>query len=96
MPEEIDYHIIGLLRFREVRIHEKCMPKTIPHMQFRINAGLHELFLRNRIEVHLVQARQDGVSFAVKNCASLPDLLRRLDNSIAASVEEKLMPSPPG
>jgi aspartate kinase len=55
-----------------------------------VSDGLHELFLRNRIDVHLVQARPDGVSFAVKNCASLPGLLRRLDSSIAASVEENV------
>jgi aspartate kinase len=52
--------------------------------------GLHQLFTRNHIEVHLTQARPDGVSFAVKNSASLPDLLRSLDRSVSVAVEENM------
>ena len=55
-----------------------------------ISDSLHQLFQRNRIEVHLVQARPNGVSFAVTNSASLPDLLRRLDSAIAVTVEENM------
>ncbi|SPE39269.1 Aspartokinase [Candidatus Sulfopaludibacter sp. SbA3] len=52
--------------------------------------GLHQLFTRNHIEVHLVQARPNGVSFAVTNSADLPALLRHLDRSIAVTVEENM------
>jgi aspartate kinase len=55
-----------------------------------VSDGLHELFVRNGIQVHLVQARPDGVSFAVTNSAALPDLLRRLDSAIAIEVEENM------
>jgi aspartate kinase len=55
-----------------------------------LSDGLHELFVRNGIDVHLVQARQNGVSFVVKNSAAVPDLLRHLDSSIAATVEENM------
>jgi len=55
-----------------------------------ISDGLHQLFKRNHIAVHLVQARPNGVSFAVTNSADLPALLRHLDGSIAVSVEEEM------
>jgi len=55
-----------------------------------VSDGLHKIFKRNRIDVHLVQARPNGVSFAVKNSAAVPDLLRHLDSSIAATVEENM------
>jgi aspartate kinase len=55
-----------------------------------VSNGLHEIFKRNRIDVHLVQARPNGISFAVKNSAAVPDLLRHLDSSIAATVEENM------
>jgi aspartate kinase len=55
-----------------------------------VSDGLHDLFVRNHIDIHMVQARPDGVSFAVKNAAALPDLLRHIDRSIAAAVEENM------
>lgn len=55
-----------------------------------ISDGLHELFTRNRIEVHLVEARPNGVSFAVTNSHLLPGLLRHVDSSITVTVEENM------
>jgi aspartate kinase len=55
-----------------------------------LSDGLHQLFVRNGIDVHLVQARPNGVSFAVKNSAAVPDLLCHLDSSIAATVETNM------
>ncbi len=55
-----------------------------------VSDSLHDLFVRNRIDIYMVQARPNGVSFAVKNSAALPDLLRHLDSSIAAAVEENM------
>jgi aspartate kinase len=55
-----------------------------------VSDGLHHLFTRNRVAVHLVQARPDGLSFAVTNSPDLPGLLRHLDSSIAVAVEENM------
>ena len=52
--------------------------------------GLHQLFLRDGIQVHLVEARPNGLSFAVTNSADLPGLLRHLDSSISVTVEENI------
>ncbi|MDR3701588.1 MAG: aspartate kinase [Candidatus Sulfopaludibacter sp.] len=70
---------------------------TVIHLNVRgaaglaaVSGGLHDLFTRNHVAVQLVQARPDGVSFAVANSAELPGLLRRVDGSIAVAVEENL------
>jgi aspartate kinase len=55
-----------------------------------VSNGLHQLFTQNGVAVHLVQARADGLSFAVTNSPELPNLLRHLDSSIAVTVEENL------
>jgi aspartate kinase len=55
-----------------------------------VSDGLHQLFRRNRVAVHLVQARPNGLSFAVTNSADLPGLLRHLDHTIAVTVEEHM------
>lgn len=55
-----------------------------------VSDGLHELFARNHIEVQLVQARPNGVSFAVTNSAGLAGMLHHLDSSIAVTVEESM------
>jgi aspartate kinase len=55
-----------------------------------ISDGLNDLFMRNGITVHLVQARPDGVSFAVENSPLLPELLRSVDESVRITVEEDM------
>jgi aspartate kinase len=53
-----------------------------------ISDGLNDLFARRGIAVQFVQARPDGVSFAVGNCANLPELLRGIDSAVQVTVEE--------
>ena len=53
-----------------------------------ISSGLNGLFERNQISVDMVQAQPDGISFAVASSPRLPELLRRVDNSVRISVEE--------
>jgi aspartate kinase len=55
-----------------------------------ISDALNELFLRNGIAVHLVQARPDGVSFGVANSPLLPEVLRSVDESVRITVEEDM------
>ena len=70
---------------------------AVVHLNLRGAAGLagvsdylHDLFSRNHVAVHLVQARPDGVSFTVANSAELPGLLRHVDRSIGVVVEENM------
>jgi aspartokinase len=53
-----------------------------------ISDGLNDLFERNHVRVEMVQAQQDGVSFAVESSPRLPDLLRSVDGSVRIVVEE--------
>ena len=55
-----------------------------------ISHGLHDLFARHGIAVHLVQARPDGVSFAVADSPNLPELLRGVDRAVQVTVEERM------
>ncbi len=74
-----------------------CKPgMTVVHLDVRhvgglpsITEGLGNLFARHNIAVELVQARQTGVSFAIENSAMLPDLLRKVDQSVQVRVEEE-------
>ncbi len=70
---------------------------AVVHLNLRGATGLagvsdylHDLFSRNHVAVHLVQARPDGVSFTVANSAELPGLLRHVDRSIGVVVEESM------
>jgi len=54
-----------------------------------ITEGLGNLFTRHSIAVELVQARPRGVSFAIENSPLLPDLLRKVDQSVQLRVEEE-------
>jgi aspartate kinase len=53
-----------------------------------ISDGLNDLFERNQVRVEMVQAQQDGVSFAVESSPRLPELLRGVDGSVRIVVEE--------
>jgi aspartate kinase len=55
-----------------------------------ISEGLDELFARHGLAVTLVEARPDGVSFAVENSPDLPGLLRGIDASVQVTVEERI------
>jgi aspartate kinase len=69
---------------------------TVVHLDVRhagglpsITEGLSNLFTRHSIAVELVQARPTGVSFAIENPPLLPDLLRKVDQSVQLRVEEE-------
>jgi aspartate kinase len=53
-----------------------------------VSDGLNDLFERNQVKVEMVQAQQDGVSFAVESSPRLPELLRSVDGSVRIVVEE--------
>ena len=53
-----------------------------------ISDGLNDLFERNQVKVEMVQAQQDGVSFAVESSPRLPELLRGVDESVRIVVDE--------
>jgi aspartate kinase len=55
-----------------------------------ISEGLNELFNRNAIAVQLVQARPDGVSFAVEDSPRLPELLRGIDSCVQVTVADRM------
>jgi aspartate kinase len=55
-----------------------------------ISDGLNDLFQRNDIAVQLVQARPDGVSFAVSDSPRLPELLGAVDSAVEVRVEERM------
>jgi aspartate kinase len=55
-----------------------------------ISEGLNDLFMRNGIAVQLVQARPDGVSFAVEDSPRLPDLLRGIDSGVQVTVADRM------
>jgi len=54
-----------------------------------ISDGLSDLFERNQIGVHLVQADAGGMRFTVDHSPQLCELLHDLDSSVAISVEEE-------
>jgi aspartate kinase len=74
-----------------------CKPgMTIVHLYVKepgilpaITDGLNNLFERERISVQMVQARADGVSFAVESSPRLPELLHVVDASVRIEVEEQ-------
>jgi aspartate kinase len=53
-----------------------------------ITDGLADLFAREHIPVDLIQAREQGISFAVENWPGLPEVLRKVDQSVDIAVEE--------
>jgi len=53
-----------------------------------ITDGLAELFTREHIPVDLIQAHEQGISFAVENWAGLSEVLRKVDESVDITVEE--------
>jgi len=53
-----------------------------------ITDGLADLFAREHITVDLIQARQQGISFAVQNWSGLSEVLRKVDECIEIAVEE--------
>ncbi len=52
--------------------------------------GLNNLFSRHGIAVQLVQARPNGISFAVDDSAELPELLRGIDSAVQVTVEDRM------
>ena len=55
-----------------------------------ITDGLADLFARENIPVDLIQAREQGISFAVENWPGLSEVLRKVDESVEIAVEEDL------
>jgi aspartate kinase len=53
-----------------------------------ISDGLSDLFERNQVRIHGVEAHDDGVRLAVDNLLQVAEVLRNLDSSIATAVEE--------
>jgi aspartate kinase len=55
-----------------------------------ISTSLNDLFVRNGLDVQLVQGRPDGVSFAVEDSPKLPELLRGIDPTVQVTVEDQM------
>jgi aspartate kinase len=53
-----------------------------------ITDGLADLFAREQIAVDLIQARAQGISFAMENWPGLSEVLRKVDGSVDITVEE--------
>jgi len=53
-----------------------------------ITDGLADLFAREHIAVDLIQAQEQGISFAVENWPGLAEVLRKVDESVDITVEE--------
>jgi aspartate kinase len=53
-----------------------------------ITDGLADLFARAHVSVDLIQASQQGISFAVSNWPGLPEVLRKVDECVEIAVEE--------
>jgi len=53
-----------------------------------ITDGLADMFAREHIPVDLIQAREQGISFAVENWPGLAEVLRQVDESVDITVEE--------
>ena len=53
-----------------------------------ITDGLADLFEREHIAVDLIQAQEQGISFAVQNWPGLSQVLRRVDAAVEITVEE--------
>jgi aspartate kinase len=54
-----------------------------------ITDGLADLFARERITVDMIESHPDGISFVVRNWPGLPEVLRRVDDSVGIEVEEE-------
>jgi aspartate kinase len=52
-----------------------------------ITNGLSDLFAREHVSVDLIQAREQGISFAVADWPGLPAVLRKVDESVEIAVE---------
>ena len=53
-----------------------------------ITGGLADLFAREHIAVDLIQAQEQGISFALENWPGLSQVLRKVDESVDIAVEE--------
>ncbi len=53
-----------------------------------ITDGLAELFARENVAIDLIHARENGISFAVRNWEGLPQILRQVDETVEIAVEE--------
>ena len=53
-----------------------------------ITDGLADLFAREYVAVDLIQAYEQGISFAVENWPGLSNVLRKVDESVTITVEE--------
>ena len=53
-----------------------------------ITDGLADLFAREHIAVDLIQAQEQGISFALENWPGLSQVLRKVDESVDITVEE--------
>lgn len=53
-----------------------------------ITDGLADLFAREHIAVDLIQAHEQGISFAVENWPGLAAVLRKVDESVDVTLEE--------
>ncbi len=53
-----------------------------------ITDGLADLFARAHVSVDLIQASQQGISFAVSNWPGLSEVLRKVDECVEIAVEE--------
>jgi aspartate kinase len=53
-----------------------------------ITDGLSDLFAREHVSVDLIEAQEQGISFAVQNWPGLAEVLRKIDESVQIAVEE--------
>jgi aspartate kinase len=53
-----------------------------------ITDGLADLFAREHVAVDLIQAQEQGISFALENWPGLSQVLRKVDESVDVTVEE--------
>jgi len=54
-----------------------------------ITDGLADLFAREQVAIEIIQVRDHGISFAVRNWPGLSAVLRQVDASVQISVEEE-------
>jgi aspartokinase len=53
-----------------------------------ITDGLADLFAREHVSVDLIQAREQGITFAVPDWPGLSQVLRKVDESVEIAVEQ--------
>jgi aspartate kinase len=77
----------------------KCLTSkagmSVVHLRVRnrgmlssITDGLADLFAREHVSVDLIQAREQGISFAVSDWPGLSEVLRKVDESVEIAVEQ--------